>query len=323
MSCRARGARGRAPRRRSRRGRSGRADPQALEVPLLDVVAGRVLLDQPLDHVGDLLARRLAHVLALQHAVAVLVDDLALLVHHVVVLEHALADEEVLLLDLALGVLDLLGEHLRLDRLLLALLADGPEAVEDAVDPVAGEQAHEIVLGREEEARLAGVALAAGAAAQLVVDPARLVALGADDEQAAGLEDPLAVLLHARLDRGQDVGEALLVVRVAGPQAELGQLHLGQVLGVAAELDVDAAAGHVGRDRDRAGPAGLGDGLALALGELRLGVEHRVRDALAAELGAEVLGDLDRDRADEDGLALRVALLDLAARRRPTCRPWS
>ena len=196
-----------------------------------------------------------AHVAALEHLVAVLVDDLALLVHHVVVLEDALADEEVLLLDLALGALDLLREHLRLDRLLLALLGRRAEAVEDAVDPVAGEQAHEVVLGGEEEARLARVALAAGAAAQLVVDPARLVALGAADEQAAGLEHLLAVLLDARLDLRQDVGEALVVVRVARAQAELGELELREVLGVAAELDVDAAAGHVGGDRDRAGAA--------------------------------------------------------------------
>ena len=266
---------------------------------------------------GDLLARRVAHVLALEHAVAVLVDDLALLVHHVVVLEDALADEEVLLLDLALGVLDLLREHLRLDRLLVALLVDRTEAVEDAVDAVAGEEAHEVVLGGEEEARLAGVALAAGAAAQLVVDAARLVALRADDEQAAGLDDPLAVLLDARLDGGQDVGEALVVVGIARPQAELGELDLRQVLGVAAELDVDAAAGHVGGDRDRAGAAGLGDRLALALGELRLRVEHRVRDALGLELRAQVLGDLDGDRADEDRLRLLVPLLDLAHDRRP------
>ena len=51
---------------------------------------------------------------------------------------------------------------------------------------------------------------------------------------------------------GQHVGEALLVVGVAGLEAELGQLQARQVLGVAAELDVDAAARHVGRDRDRA-----------------------------------------------------------------------
>ena len=111
-----------------------------------------------------------------------------------------------MLLDALLGALDALREHLVLDRLVLARA----ELVEDRVDAVAGEQAHELVLGREEEARLAGVALAAGAAAQLVVDAARLVALGAEHVEAA------------------ELGHAV------------------------AELDVDAAAGHVGRDRDRA-----------------------------------------------------------------------
>ena len=82
---------------------------------------------------------------------------------------------------------------------------------------------------------------------------------------------------------GQDVLEALVVVRVAGLEAELGELEPREVLGVAAELDVDAAAGHVGGDRDRAGAAGLGDDLALALGVLGLGVEHRVRDAALAQ----------------------------------------
>jgi hypothetical protein len=48
----------------------------------------------------------------------------------------------------------------------------------------------------------------------------------------------------------------------------------GQQLGVAAEQDVDAAAGHVGGDGDRAEPAGLGDDLGLT--EVLLGVEHLV-----------------------------------------------
>ena len=121
----------------------------------------------------------------------------------------------------------------------------------------------------------------------------------------------------ARLDARQDLGEALVVVGVAGAQAELGQLEVGEVLGVAAELDVDAAAGHVGGDGDRAGLAGLGDDLALALGVLGLGVEHRVRDALALELLGEQLGDLDGDGADEDRLAVLVALLDLLGDRVP------
>ena len=122
----------------------------------------------------------------------------------------------------------------------------------------------------------------------------------------------LAVVLDARLDRRQHVGEALVVVGVAGLEAELGELELGQVLGVAAELDVDAAAGHVGGDRDRAGLAGLGDDLALALGVLGLGVQDGVADAALAQALAEQLGDLDGDRADEDRLALLVAPGDLA-----------
>jgi hypothetical protein len=90
------------------------------------------------------------------------------------------------------------------------------EAVEDVVDPVPGEQAHEVVLGGEEEARLARIALAAGAAAQLVVDPPRLVALRADDEQAARVHDLLAPVLDLRLERGQDPRELLVVLGVVG-----------------------------------------------------------------------------------------------------------
>src|SRR4051794_36587485 len=299
-------------------------DEQAVEIPLLHVVAGRVLVDEPPDDRADLLARGLAHVAALEHVVAVLVDDAPLLVHDVVVLEHALALEEVLLLDLALGLLDLLREHARLDGLLVALLVGRAQAVEDLVDPVAGEQADEVVLGGQEEARLAGVALAAGAAAELVVDAPRLVALGADDEQAAGLDDLLALGLDALLDLRQDVGEALVEVGVAGLEAELGELEASHVLGVAAELDVDAAAGHVRRDRDRAGLARLGDDLRLGRGP-RVGrgdgVQDRVRDAPLLELLGQQLGDLDRDRADEDGLLAGVALLDLGQDRVPLAVP--
>src|SRR4029079_9615054 len=164
----------------------------------------------------DLLARDPAHVAALEHLIAVLVDDLALLVHDVVVLAHALSHEVVMLLHTRRGVLDLLREHLRLDRLLLAVVGLGTEAVQDLVDPVAGEEADEVVLGGEEEARLARVTLAAGTATPLVVDAARLVTLGADDEQSAGPGHDVPVGLDALLDLGEDLREALLVVGIAG-----------------------------------------------------------------------------------------------------------
>ena len=201
------------------------------------------------------LADQVGDVLAVQHPVALLVDDAALDVQHVVVLEDVLADLEVVLLDALLRALDAVRQHRVLDRLALRHL----QPVEDLVDAVAGEQAHDVVLGGQVEARLARVALAAGAAAQLVVDAPRLVALGAEHVQAARL------------------GHAL------------------------AELDVDTATGHVGRDRDRALLPGVDDDLGLAL--VLLGVEHVVRDALRDELVGEHLGDLDRDGADQHRLA--------------------
>src|SRR5262249_7831412 len=141
------------------------------------------------------------------------------------------------------------------------------EALHDVVEPVAREQPDEVVLAGEVEAGLAGIALAARAAAELVVDAARLVALGAEHVQPAELADGVV------------------------------------------DLDVDAAAGHVRRDRDRADPARVHDDLGLAGVLLR--VEDVVLDALALQELAEELGGLDGDRADEDRLPGLMALLDV------------
>src|SRR5918995_295066 len=230
------------------------------EVPLLPVLRLRVRVDGVLDDSVDPAADLLRHVLAIEHATA-------LRVHHVVVLEDVLAHHEVLLFDLLLRVLDLLGEDRRLHRLVVGHL----EPLHDVLDPVAREQAHELVLAGEGEARLAGVALAARAAAKLVVDAARLVALGAEHVEAAGLT-------HA-----------------------------------VAELDVDAAARHVRRDRDRAELACVLDDLRLALVLLR--VQDVVLDPLALEQLRDVLRRLDRDRPEQNRLARGVALLDVADHR--------
>src|SRR4029079_7748846 len=204
---------------------------ERIVIPLFLVVGLRVVEDDALDDVVDPFLDLLGEVLAFEYAAALLVDDHALDVHDVVVLEDVLPRDEVLLLDLLLRALDLVREDLALHGLIVGKI----EAFHDLVDPVAGEQAHEIVLRGEVEARLAGVALAARAAAELVVDPARLVALGAEHVEPAQLAHTLA------------------------------------------ELDVDAAAGHVRRDRDGAALASIHDDLRLAL--VLLGVQDVVRDA--------------------------------------------
>ncbi len=133
----------------------------------------------------------LARVLALEHHAAHVVDRRALLVHHVVVLEQVLAHAEVLRLDLLLRALDRARHHAVLDR--NALFHAEPQ--HQAADALGAEDPHQVVLQRQVEARRAGVALAAGAAAQLVVDAARLVALGAEDVQAAERHHALALVL--------------------------------------------------------------------------------------------------------------------------------
>ena len=67
-----------------------------------------------------------------------------------------------------------------------------------AGDPIRGEALHQVVVEGQVEARRARVALAARAAAELVVDPAGVVPLGADDVEAAGGDDPLVVLVADR-----------------------------------------------------------------------------------------------------------------------------
>ena len=153
------------------------------------------------------------------------------------------------------------------------------------LDPLGAEDAHQVVFEREVEARGAGIALAAGAAAELVVDAARLVALGAEDVQAAELRPPRSCSGSVTCSRLLQRRPAASSGAASGSTPFLLQHLLGEELGVAAEQDVGAAAGHVGGDGDRALAAGLGDDLRLAL--VVLGVEHVVRDpALLEQLRA-------------------------------------
>jgi hypothetical protein len=169
----------------------------------------------------------------------------------------------------------------------------GAEAVEDLVDAVPGEEANQVVLRGEKEAGLAGVPLAARAAAKLVVDPAGLVALGPDDEQPTDL----AHLIRLRLDLGLELLDQglqlLLVTLILGGQAELAKFCLSHALGTAAELDVHAAPRHVRGDGDGALASRLGDRLTLPLRVLGLGIEDDVVDPPALELVGEHLRGLD------------------------------
>ena len=147
--------------------------------------------------VAHVLDRARAIVRRVHDLAALLVDDLALVVHDVVVFEQVLADVEVARLDLLLRLLQRLVDPGMDDR--LAFLEAEP--LQHAVHPLGAEDPHQVVFQGEEELGGAGVALAAGAAAQLVVDAAALVPLGADTNRPPAC---LTISL-SRLDLGPDL----------------------------------------------------------------------------------------------------------------------
>ncbi len=262
----------------------------------------RVLGDRARDDFGDRLGAhigdRRGDILGAHDLAALIVNDLALVVHHVVVFQELLADVVVARLDLLLRLGERLVDPGVNDR--LALLEAEPR--QHQLHPLGAEDPHQIVFERNKEFRGAGVALAAGAAAQLVVDAAALMPLAADHEQPAGLAHDVA----GGFDLGADRGGATLALFRVRDQREFGlQAHVE----IAAELDVGAAAGHVGGDRHRAGTARLRDDIRLLL--VIAGVQHIVLDLVLLEQRRQRLGFLDADRAAQHRLLALAAFDDL------------
>lgn len=259
-------------------------------------------------------------VAALQHLAALAVNQLALLVVDVVELKDVFAALEVGALDALLSVFNRAGQDARLDGRVVV----HPERVDHPHQPVGAEQAQQVVLQREEEAAFARVALPSGAAAELVVDAAAFVPLGAEDVQTARRLDLFGLVLDLRVELGGERavvlarGEDFLVGRlvVAGGLENQrfvvalgGHPPFGEVVGVAAELDVGAAAGHIRRDGDRAQLAGLRNDFGLLVVEF--GVEDVVLDAALCQQLGNQLGLVDGHRAHQHRLPLFMAGDDL------------
>ena len=285
--------------------------PQLLEVPVLDVALGGGAVDIGGDDIDQHVVGLLLQILTLEDPTALGVDDHALLVHHLVVLEHVLADLEVLLLDLGLRTLDRPGHHLGFNRNIIGQVEPGQQRLQGGpVEPL-----HEFVTQRQVEPRLTRVTLTTGAPAQLVVDTARLVPLGAQHVQPARGGH----LLRLRRDLGLDLrqllmpGGLVLLRGVDRVETAIAQSPVEQEVDVAAQHDVGTAAGHIGGHRHRGEPTRLGDDVGLLL--VLLGVEHVVRHTALLQLPRQVLGTLDAGGADEHRLADLVTLGDIVSDR--------
>ena len=117
---------------------------EIVRLPIFDVsLLGDVLVEQVREDGGEVVFGDEGFLVGAFHELtAEAVDGFALLVHDVVVLEDVLAGLEVLRLDGLLGGFDAAGDHAALD-------GDAffhAEALAQGGDPLAGEDAHEVIF---------------------------------------------------------------------------------------------------------------------------------------------------------------------------------
>ena len=273
------------------------------------------------DRLADHVLQLGAQIHTLQHLGALGIDDAALLVEHVVIFQHRFPALKVHAFHALLRAFNGARQHPRLD---LGVFGQ-TETLGQKGDPVRAEQPHQIVLHRDEELGFAGVALTAGTAAELVVDPAALVPLGAEDEQTSGLShavglggdlffiaaDKIAEDLPRLADRfvvGVGHAHGLFDDRVF--IAAFAHLGARQKFRVASQHDIGTAPGHVGGNGHGALLAGLRHDLGFAL--VMLGVEDGMADAFGGQQFRQLLRALDGNGADQHRLAFGMTFFDPA-----------
>jgi hypothetical protein len=193
--------------------------------------------------------------------------DLALVVQYVVEFEQVLADFEVARLDLLLRLFE---------RFVDPGMRNGfaffeAEPLQDRVHALRTEDTHQIILQAQKEFGGAGIALAPRPAAQLIVDTPALVALGAENEKTAAA---MTRFLSSATFGADIVRPARFFVRIL----DVGKLELDAHVGIAAELNVGAAARHVGSDSHRARTARLRDDISFLLMVAR--IQHVMRNGI-------------------------------------------
>ena len=313
------------------------------DVPLIGMLLARAV---GLDQFARNVFRDSQHVIALifsfERGAANRVDRLALLVHHIVVLEQMFTGIKVLRFDAFLRFLDTFRNHSGFDGHAFR----HAQAEHQLLHAFAAKNTRQIVFERNEEARRAGVTLAAGASAQLIVNAARLVTFSAENMQSAE-RDYFIVFRFALLGKlvvhglplvGGNLKNLAFVLeqhhlhaglraiavsgigpnhsgrrRVRHGQLVFQKMVAGHLLGIAAEQNIRAAPGHVRRNCNRPFASGLRHDARLAL--VLLGVQHLVRNSSLLQQLRNFFRFFDGDRAHQHGLAAFVIVADAVRQR--------
>ena len=282
-------------------------DLVVFDIPL---VGREIWIEILLGEIGEQIARHasLAHevltLVGLLHQLpAQAINGLALLVHHIVVFQQVLARFKVAAFDRLLRRRNAFGNHLGFNGHALF----HAQTLHQCLDLVAGEDAHQIVFERKEKARRSGIALTAGATAQLIVDAARLVTFSAENVQATQRHDFFVFRFHDPFGL-QVFLLPLRFSRFVGIDFLVFQELARHEIRISAEQDVGAATCHIRRDRDGAFAPGLGDDLGFTL--VVFGVEHVMRNRDPLQSASDQFRVFHGNRADQHRLAMLVTLFD-------------
>src|SRR5262249_42117033 len=294
-------------------------------VPLLGIgifrnVLGHQVFDHGVAHIGD----GFVHGLVAHQFETLLENHLALVIHHVVELEQVLADVEVACLDFLLRLFQRLVDPGMNDRLVLLQ----SEFLQHSVKLVGSENPHEVVFKRQEEFGMTRIALPTRATAQLVINAAAFVPLGAEYKEPAGAK---RLFLKSRNLSAYLVSFwtffALAPLRILW--VFLSTAHFG----LAAELNIGASASHIRGNCNRTRHArlrddirfllvvaGIEDGKHLGLGGavitgIKCGKGVGIRKIVLLPTGfpqhfSELLRLFDRSCTNQNRLAALLAILD-------------
>ena len=267
-------------------------------IGLLD---GHMFIGQRIDNFFKSVEKRVFEIFPLEYAVAQRIDRFALRIHDIVIFEKIFTDIEVPPFHALLGGfyrsryqtglngnIGLIPAHSKYGHFVLEFLAT--------------KNAQQIVVKRKEKSAHAGIPLTTGTTAQLIVNTARFMAFRPENIQTA--------CGHHFFFFGRALFAIFLQkLRIARIVFITADFQAGHKLGIAAQENVRASPGHVGRDGHRPLTARLRNDLRLTA--VVLGIENIVRNAKFCNRPAEDFALFDAHRSHENRLPLFMTFANL------------
>ncbi len=132
-------------------------------------------------HIHDIIPQMIAH----EHLAALRINNLTLLIHNIVIFQHILTHIKIARFHFLLRMFNGPRNEFMLNRFILF----HAQLIHDRCNIISSEQAQQIILQRQIKPRRPRITLAPSTAAQLIVDTARLMPLGAKNAQTTELRD--------------------------------------------------------------------------------------------------------------------------------------